>query len=195
MNFSDLLSNVIDIVASIGGVGAIIVGLAYWLANILSEKVLNREKAKYEQELEKLKMQLELAKTINARYNEQQFSVYSKLWTSLYDLRDAGDRLWKTANRQALVRFAEQLRITREEVEKNGLFIEDEHFHQLFLVLDVFANYGDGKRRLIQIREIGAVRENIITQVLANREHLNEYEKVINEIRKSFRKQLNVQIY
>jgi hypothetical protein len=86
MDFLDWLKVVGNVIGSIGGIGAIIAFFANWWGNRIAEKISNKEKAQYEQELERLKTQLELTKTMVARYSEQQFTVYNQLWSSLYDL-------------------------------------------------------------------------------------------------------------
>ena len=135
------MKEVVNIVGSIGGVGAIIVWLANWWGNRIAERISNKEKAQHEQELERIKTQLEITKAMVGRYNEQQFTLYNELWSSLFDLFSIGDDLWTRAERQKLVKFAKQLRSTKEAVEKGSLFIEDDHYQQLHNILDAFANY------------------------------------------------------
>jgi len=181
-----------DFIAPIGGLGAIIGFIANWWASRIAERISNKEKAQHEQELERLKTQLELTKTMVARYSEQQFIVYNQLWSSLYDLRVAGDKLWERANEANLRNFARQLKTTTTSVEKGGLFIEDEHYRQLHRILEIFSNYETGKKRLIEIRENDYVGEYEAHQITENRNILEEYIELISVIRKSFRNQLNV---
>ena len=195
MDFLDWLKVVGNVIGSIGGIGAIIAFFANWWGNRIAEKISNKEKAQYEQELERLKTQLELTKTMVARYSEQQFTVYNQLWSSLYELLTTGDELWMHAERQKLLRFAKQLRLTKDAVEKGSLFIEDELYQKLRDILEVFSNYEAGKSHLIDLRELGNIQDYEIQQITANRQHLNLYTILISEIRSSFKRQLNVQIY
>jgi hypothetical protein len=127
-----------------------------------------------------------------ARYSEQQFTIYNQLWASLYDLRTAGNKLWERANERNLKNFSRQLKTTSEVVEKGGLFIEDGHYNQLHTVLETFSNYETGKGRLIELRQGDYVGELELQQITSNRNILEEYSRLISEIRNSFRNQLNV---
>ena len=195
MNFSDWSKAVFDVVGSIGGIGAIIVFLANWWGNRIAEKVSNKERAKYVQELEKLKLQLELNKINVSRYNEQQFNAYSLLWASLYDLKSAGEQLWDSANQQNLVSFAGMLRSTKEVIEKNGLFIEEHHYAQLRRLMRIFSDYEFGKKRLIELKTTDRIDPRFIDDLVeTNHGDLVECIRVIDEIGTTFRRQLNVQI-
>ncbi len=195
MNFTDWLKDVVNIVGSIGGVGAIIVWLANWWGNRIAEKVSNKERAKYEQELEKLKLQLELNKTNASRYNEQRFNAYSLTWSNLYDLKFAGKQLLDLANQQTLSAFAGKLRTTEEVIEKNCLFIEENHYSQLRRLMRIFSDYEFGKKRLIELRKGDRIDGILINDLVdTNREDLLECIRVIDEIGVTFRQQLYVQI-
>jgi len=205
MNFWEWVKVIGNIVGSVGGIGAIIAWSANWWGNRIAENISNKEKAKYEkelevqkakhnQELERIKAQLESTKMMVVKYNEQQFVLYNKLWSSLYDLRTIGDDLWERAERSKLEKFIKQLKSTKVEIEKGGLFIEDRHYMQLHDVLDAFSRYQDGKGRLIELRQLDDMQDYDIQQIVANREYLDQYTALIREIRNSFRRQLNVRI-
>ena len=194
MSNSDWPKVIFEILGSIGGIGAIIAFFANWWGNRIADKISNEEQARHEQELERLKTQLEITKSMVARYSEEQFTIYNKLWSSLYDLRAAGDKLWEIANERNLISFAKQLRDTKSSVEKGSIFIEDDHYQQLHTLLQVFSNYETGKKRLVELRNRGEhIDEHEVQQITANRQSLDEYVELISEIRKTFRLQLNVQ--
>ncbi|RJP53883.1 MAG: hypothetical protein C4586_00735 [Anaerolineaceae bacterium] len=195
MNFWEWVKVIGNIVGSVGGIGAIIAWSANWWGNRIAEKISNAEKAKHEQELERLKAQLESAKMMIAKYNEEQFTLYNQLWSSLFKLRSIGDELWNRAEKQKLIKFIKQLKQTKDAVEKGSLFIEDGHYRQLHEILDAFSKYQDGKNRLIELRELGNVQDYEIQQIVANRHYLDQYTQLIYEMRNSFRRQLNVQIH
>ena len=190
----DWFKEIANIVGSIGGIGAIIVWLANWWGNRIAEKVSGKERAKYEQELERLKHQLELNKISASRYSEQRFNAYSLMWSGLYELKDAGNQLLDLANQQNLSVFAGKLRTTREVIEKNCLFIEESHYSQLRRLMRIFSDYEFGKKRLIELRRGDHVDRVLIDDLIdTNREDLVECIRVIDEIGVSFRQQLNVQ--
>jgi hypothetical protein len=195
MNFFDWLKIVGNIIGSIGGIGAIVVWLANWWGKRIAERISNKEKAHYDQELERLRTQLELSKVTTVRYSEQQFNIYNQLWASLYELQSAGARLWESANQQNLVNFAGRLRETKEMMEKNSLFIDERHYFQLKNLMRLFSDYEFGKKRLIELRTTDRIdRELIDDLVETNHEDLVEYTRIIEEIRTTFRQQLNAHI-
>lgn len=194
MTFLDWLKLVGNVVGSIGGIGAIIVWSANWWGNRIAEKLSSKERAKYEQELERLKHQLELNKINASRYSEQRFNAYSLMWSNLYELKFAGRQLLDLANQQNLSEFAGKLRTTEEVIEKNCLFIEQNHYSQLRRLMRIFSDYEFGKKRLVELRRNDRVDRILIDDLVdTNREDLIECIRVIDEIGISFRQQLNVQ--
>jgi hypothetical protein len=194
MDLSDWSKTIGNLIVALGGFGAVIGFFANWWGTRIAERISNRERAQHEQELERLKTQLEVSKVMVARYNEQQFTLYSEVWSSLFDLFSIGEDLWNRAERQKLVKFAKQLRLTKDAVGKGSLFIEDEHYRQLREILDAFANYEAGKNRLVELRESREVQNYEIEQIITNRQHLDRYTALIYEIRDSFKRQLHVQL-
>lgn len=194
MDLLDWSKTIGSLIVSLGGFGAVIGFFANWWGNRLAERISNKEKAQHEQELEKLKTQLELTKSMVARYSEQQFVTYNLLWSSLYDLKVTGDELWELANRKNYNAFTKQLKITRDSIERNGLFIEDEHYRRLQELMAEFKEYQLGKDNLIQGRENAPFNlDNEWGQRMANREHWAEYTRLIVDIKNAFRRQINVQ--
>jgi hypothetical protein len=193
------------VIISLGGFGSVIGFIAKWWGDRIAEKLSNAEKAKHDreleqekakhnQELERIKAQLESTKMMVVKYNEQQFTLYNQLWSSLFELRSIGDELWERAEKPKLIKFIRQLKLTKDAVEKGSLFIEDRHYQQLRETLDAFSRYHDGKNRLIELRELDTVDDYQIQQIVANRNYLDQYTELIHEIRSSFRRQLNVRI-
>lgn len=69
-----------------GGIGAAIIGS---LGKLWVDRKLERERAKYDKELESLKAKLAQKHTIHKLQFEKEFSIYLKLWEALVKLRDA----------------------------------------------------------------------------------------------------------
>ena len=59
MSFEDILKIVVTIFASLGGGGFIVFHLSSWLGRIWAEKLMNADKAKYEQALTELRSRLD----------------------------------------------------------------------------------------------------------------------------------------
>jgi hypothetical protein len=151
------------IVVSVGGTSVIVVGLAKWFGDRLANKLLEKDKAKYQEELEGLKLKyqteleikknnLEKSKTLFLRYSEHQFKLYNELWASLCDLKHIGEELWEQAEIQKVKEFSKQLITTKLTVEKSALLIESKHYKDLIKILDNFGKFEFGKMTLISLR-------------------------------------------
>lgn len=69
-----------------GGIGATIIGL---LGKLWVDRKLERERAKYDKELESLKAKLAQRHTIHKLQFEKEFEIYVELWGDLSKLREA----------------------------------------------------------------------------------------------------------
>jgi hypothetical protein len=58
MNFKDVLSIVVAVLASLGGGGAIVLALSSWLGKVWANRLMEVDKAKYARDLEALKVDL-----------------------------------------------------------------------------------------------------------------------------------------
>jgi len=139
-------------------------------------------------------------------YAQAQFEAYCDAWKSLQALRLLGDDLWEVATSEKLVRFAEQLRRTTTVVREGEIFFEDNDRTQLLDVLEVFARFRVGKGYLIHIRsrgDIGAFSEEderhaiwmVTEQIKDNRNAKRQYDKLLEDIRDSFRRRLSTQTH
>ncbi len=169
---------------------------------IESHKAFHNEKLeilrkKYQSELESTKVELEKSKVLFLKYRESQFQIYNELWQSLCDLKLAGNGLWEIASKEKLQRFIEQLKVTRESVEKNALLVEDTDYRNLIKCIDDFENFQIGKERLIELRRTefqhlnnDNFRDAIWHQTDSNRDIKERFEVELNTIAKYLRKQI-----
>lgn len=58
MSIGDVLGVGAAVIVSLGGAGALVVGLSGWLGKIWAERLMERERARHEQDLERLRAQL-----------------------------------------------------------------------------------------------------------------------------------------
>jgi len=114
MDLNEFGTILLTVLASMGGAAAIIIGASKWIGQIWADR-----------QLEQYKTQLDINKSIFLRYTGEQFTLYNKLWCSLYDLKKAGDGLWEMADNVNLKVFSKQFQITSDEIEKNYLDIYD----------------------------------------------------------------------
>jgi hypothetical protein len=197
------------IVISVGGTSAIIIGLAKWFGDRLANKLLEKDKAKYQEELEGLKTkyqteletkktELEKSKSMFLRYSEHQFNLYNELWKSLCDLKHIGEDLWERAEIQKVKDFSKQLKTTKLTVEKSALLIEDNHFKDLIKILDNFGKFEFGKMTLISLRNRQAhelenygVNEGEIRRVIdQNRQTKQEFVSLVDNLSIEFKRQI-----
>ena len=171
-------------VVSVGGTSAFVFLLAKWFGDKLANNLLEKDKAKFQEELERLKTEyqteleikkkeLEVSKTVFLRYSEHQFKLYNDLWKSLCDLKHIVEELWERAEIQKLKDFSKQLKTTKLTVEKSALLIEDIHYKDLIKILDNFGRFKFGKMTLISLQnrqtielENSGVNETEIRQVI-----------------------------
>ncbi|WP_157091339.1 hypothetical protein [Paenibacillus antarcticus] len=208
VTYQDILKVITGIITSIGGVSLVIIGLSSWLGKIWANRILEKDRLNYNEKLEKIKSEyltdleekkgeIDKAKTLFSRYSEHQFSLYTELYRSLYDLKIAADKLWEIADYNKLRDFSKQLNNTITTVEKSILLIEDDHYSQLTELLDAFANYKIGKTDLIKFRNLNAHNQPVNTQEILtvienNRITKEAYTLFIQEIGRLFKRQIKL---
>jgi len=197
------------ILISVGGTSAIVIGLAKWFGDRLANKLLEKDKAKYQEELEGLKTkyqteletkktELEKSKSIFLRYSEHQFNLYNELWKSLCDLNHIGEELWERAEIQKVKDFSKQLKTTKLTVEKSALLTEDNHYKDLIKILDNFGKFEFGKMTLISLRNRQAhelenygVNEVEIRRVIdQKRKTKQEFVSLVDNLATEFKRQI-----
>ena len=133
MTITEITIIVIGILTSLGGGGAIVLGLSNYFAQLLTKRYEEKIRAKFQNEINDYQSQLDIIKQTTIRYSDKQFELYSKLWASLYDLKLLANNLWQEPTPLSLERFSKQLKSTKIEIEKASLFIEETHYKELKL--------------------------------------------------------------
>lgn len=191
MEFADIVKVGAWIIASLGGAGVIILGLSNFFGGLFAKRYEEKMRAKFQREIDKYQSQLDLIKETTLRYSNKQFELYSKLWTSLYDLKLLGDDLWERATASKLVKFSKQLKETKNEIERASLFIEDEHYTELIGILSRFSEYQIGKEKLIDYRRAHDNDDEFVAEVIGrNRTEKNQYENLIQRIKADLKQQI-----
>lgn len=197
------------IIISVGGTSAIVIAISKWFGDRLATKLLEKDRSKYQRELEALKTkyqseletkksELEKSKSLFLRYSEHQFNLYNDLWKSLCDLKHIGEELWEKAEPQLIKKFSKQLRETKLTVEKSALLIEDGHYKSLTTILDKFGSFEIGKLKLINLRNRTAhemneygVRDFEIRRVIEdNGQTKLEFVQLTEELSSAFKTQI-----
>jgi len=179
------------VIASLGGAGGIILGFSNFFGGLFAKRYEEKVKAKFQKEIDMYQSQLDVIKERTLRYSSTQFDFYSKLWSSLYDLKVLGDDLWQEASPIRLEKFSKQLKTTRAEIEKSSLFIEDEHYRELMEILLHFSEYQIGKKSLIEYRKENGFDDYSTEQMIRqNGGEKQRYENLIKRIRIDLKRQL-----
>lgn len=162
MNWDEAFKVIASMLASVGGAALIIFGLSSWLGKVWANRILEADKLRYQSAL-----------AVVNRYSETQFHLYNDLWSSLCDLRIAGDNLWEHADSINARRFAQQLQRTRDMVQKRSLLIEDAHYETLKRLMEEFGDFDLGKARLLELRRrefpLHDVPDGIIRHVIGTK--------------------------
>lgn len=179
--------------ASMGGAGAIILITAKWIGGVWADRLSQNLQHQYDIQLAQHQNQLDVFRASLLRYTGEQFSLYNKLWHSLYDLKNSGDELWEKADDPNLRIFSKQFKITSDEIEKNYLLLEKNHYEQLIELLKPLKEYQVRKGELILKRartKAGVTQDDINQLIDDNRQTKQNYEKLLDTIREDFRKQI-----
>ncbi len=152
MTIEEITKNVLGILAALGGGGAIVLGLSNYFGQFLAKQYEEKIKAKFQNEINEYQSQLDIIKQAAIRYSDKQFEHYSILWARLYDLKIFADELWQQATPKILLKFSKQLKLTKIEIEKASLFIEEDHYKELIATINFFSEYQIGKSDLINYR-------------------------------------------
>lgn len=117
------------ILVSLGGGAAIIFGFSSWLGKLWADRIMRKDKAKYDKELEEIKDKLqterEKQKLIFSLYFEGQFKIYNELWVALIELEDGVSQLWEST----WLMFVNQIVCERNFKEINYALIATPHLH------------------------------------------------------------------
>jgi len=193
LDLIELGSILLTVLVSIGSAGAFVIVASKWIGQILADRISQSLQHRYDRQLEEYRNQLQIYSSALLRYSGEQFKLYNNLWHSLSDLKKVGDKLWERADKQNLKEFSKQLRITSDEIEKNYLLLEQEHYNQLIELLTPLKEYQIGKTKLIKLRQqnlINVSEDDIINLTQNNKIHKEHYELSLNNIRDDFRRQI-----
>lgn len=134
-----------------------------------------------------------------SRFTDAQFDTYRGVWVALQELRQAGDALWSEASQENMDAFVKALRVAKAQAAAGGIFFHYKDYKQLMSLLEHFANYEVGKRRLIELktrREGGNrwdswMQEDAERQIQKNRQHLEGYTALLDQIRRTYHDRLS----
>ena len=138
MALKEVLEIASAIILSLGGSGAIIVGLSSWLGKVWANRILEAEKAEHQREIEgyKADLQKELERLsaiqskalyISKAQYDNEYRIYQEIWQKLHRCAVASVRLYPGY---------EEFPIDKEEREK----YQEEKYHRFVECYNEFVN-------------------------------------------------------
>lgn len=184
-----------DILAILGGAGIIILGLSKVLGGLLRDRIKESGRRDTEEALEANRQRYGIRRIQTDKYAESQFDVYIELWQTLQGLRLAVDSLWHGATRTNIEALARELATTKEMANGWSIFFVKRHLKELNRLFKVLENFKVGKIRLIEIRSREDMErvfpDKIRYQIEQNRMFKEDFEKLLEELRESFKSRLS----
>lgn len=133
-----------------------------------------------------------------AKFADEKFDAYNNTWKSLQALRLTGDDLWEQATAERVLKFANQLRATKQLVYEGELYFQETDRQALLRVLKALGEFNLGKERVVDLftqhdaefvaNELGEI---VRQQIQENRAAKEQYETILDQIRVSFKQQLS----
>jgi hypothetical protein len=188
----DLIEATSIIFITLGGAATFFWAVPSFIGKIWADKYIESVKKNYLKEIEQFKNDLAVVKAIDSRYSDKQFELYTKLYHSLIDLKDMADILWEDACDKNLKNFSKQLKITKKEVEKSYLFLEESDYNKFVEIFTQFSQYEIGKTSILSLPrgDTHVDKNQIIDWVEYNRSRKNEYDNLLIEIREDFKRKI-----
>ncbi|HEV7380750.1 MAG TPA: hypothetical protein VGN64_13215 [Dyadobacter sp.] len=101
------------------------------------------------------------------------------------------DDLWQQATPTRLEKFSKQLKLTKTEIEKASLFLEETHYKELVDTIRYFSEYQIGKLDLINYRHANYYDDHQVEQMIAkNGKKKLEFEDLILLVKADLKKQI-----
>lgn len=152
-----------------------------------------------------------------SKFSEEQYEQYKEIWDRFLKLKNSADRLWtESFNYYDLRKFEKWLSQTKSYLMEKSIFIEAKHYRRLNKLLNIFKLYYDGKNKVYSLGmkdENGLKKEAIkmmkragikesksrlytsriprIKEIIRkNKEFLDQYTSLLDEIKKNFQQKL-----
>lgn len=149
MSLNGVVEIAAAILASLGSAGAIVIGCATWLGKVWANRILESDRLKYTEELERLRSDLGKTVHVHRIQFETEFKVLSDIWGKLSILRSAMGSLRPTMDivneaeasedrlNRRLRRYDEALRVFIEAVDGQSPFYPEDIFQELSIAIQI----------------------------------------------------------
>lgn len=186
---------IIQILATVGGGGVIVIGLSKLLGNIWQDRLKEQERKRTELELETVRHLYNIRRVQADKFAGSQYDIYLELWETLQALRLTVDALWEQVTKQNVSNLVRQLRTTKQKVDNWSIFFDEDHLQQLRGIIKAIESFSTGKLSLEEIwsrndlnyLQVGEIK----TQVERNRHYRDQLEELLENLRRNFRDRLS----
>jgi len=188
MTTSDIFTVVASVLASVGGVGVVLLGLSHWLGKAWLARFQEAEKAGHDRTLELIRTSLTVQGSRLQRNADARFSLYTDLWERLQHLKVAGDVLWQSASVENLDRFVDAFVEAKYAIEVGRLILSHELYERLTATLRRLEDYRFGKERLLELRSAPRLAgrceamDDAAHQIARNHSYKREFEDLLEEV-------------
>jgi hypothetical protein len=188
-----------QVLATIGGAGAIIFGLWKLFGRILSNRLKEQDRRKSEVQLERLRQTFSIQRIQTDRFSGSQYDVSLQLWDSLQSLQSAVDAAWEQPSKANITTLSRQLQATRKKVRRWSIFFDEADLTEIDELLQILEHFHAGKQALQQIRsesdlsEISSeeIEAELRHQIDYNRSYRERFKDHLNKLRNSFHRRFS----
>ena len=147
MDVSSAFHVAFAVLASIGGGGLLVLALSSWLGKVWANRILESDRRRYNEELERLRGELDKVIYVHRVQFETEFRALSDIWAKLSKLRSAMGGLRPTMDvadedpeerfKRRLRRFEEAFNAFVRGVDDQSPFYPEEIFQELSAALQI----------------------------------------------------------
>lgn len=185
----------IQILATVGGTGVIVMGVSKVLSNVLQDRLKEQERKRTELELEATRHLHNTRRVQADKFAGSQYEIYLELWETLQALRLTVDALWEKVTKQNISNLIRQLHTTKQKVNNWSIFFDEDHLQQLRDIIKAIESFSTGKLSLEEIRsrnDFNYLRvDEIKNQVERNQHYKYQLEELLENLRRNFRDRLS----
>lgn len=166
MHLTELAEIVASVLVSLGGGGAIVLGLSNWLGKIWAERLMEKEKARYQKELENFKAQLNRENDRTGQTLREKLALYKDAIPPVVDFIMALSNATPGVNVAMLLIEFEKERLATTALL--GMFAPLPVFEAYNEIIDYLFDCLEGKRtnefaefRRLALRMLNEIRRDI----------------------------------
>ncbi len=207
LNWISMLPDwIYHILAAIGSLGVIIIGISKFAGNIIENRLKEKDhratqielkgiEKETAIELEKIRQLISVNTLMIDKYATSQNDVYQKVWKHLQSLKRAVNNLWGEVTPSNLEKLLRELHTTEKNIDDWSLLINEKHYRELKRLFEIVKSFQTGKltlRKIQKERDLDYVKiEQINRQIEENRQFKEDLADLLDKLRNDFREKLS----